>query len=112
MTGFLLTAKQKLMLCINKRLYRSHRPDWRYGYRCDWPHRRNRSYWPHRADWRNRSYWSHWPNWRYGYRRNRSYWSHWSDRCYGCRCDWAYRSHRPDRRYWSYGSHGCNRPNR
>lgn len=77
MTGFLLTAKQKLMLCINKRLY-----------------------------------WSHWPNWRYGYRRNRSYWSHWSDRCYGCRCDWAYRSHRPDRRYWSYGSHGCNRPNR
>ena len=27
MTGFLLTAKQKLMLCINKRLYRSHRPD-------------------------------------------------------------------------------------
>lgn len=37
---------------------------------------------------------------------------YWSDRCYGCRCDWAYRSHRPDRRYWSYGSHGCNRPNR
>lgn len=26
MTGFLLTAKQKLMLCINKRLYRSLRP--------------------------------------------------------------------------------------
>lgn len=26
MTGFLLTAKQKLMLCINKRLYRPDRP--------------------------------------------------------------------------------------
>lgn len=26
MTGFLLTAKQKLMLCINKRLYRANRP--------------------------------------------------------------------------------------
>ena len=25
MTGFLLTAKQKLMLCINKRLYRRYR---------------------------------------------------------------------------------------
>lgn len=31
MTGFLLTAKQKLMLCINKRLYRSDRP-----YRRNW----------------------------------------------------------------------------
>lgn len=40
------------MLCINKRLYWSYRPDWF--------HRRNRT-------------------------------------------------HRPDRRYWSYGSHGCNR---
>ena len=28
MTGFLLTAKQKLMLCINKRLYRSQRRHW------------------------------------------------------------------------------------
>ncbi len=36
MTGFLLTAKQKLMLCINKRLYRSH---WTY-----WSYRR---YWSH-----------------------------------------------------------------
>ena len=51
MTGFLLTAKQKLMLCINKRLYwanwggrpyrshRSDRPD--RGYR---PHRSHRGY--------------------------------------------------------------------
>lgn len=26
MTGFLLTAKQKLMLCINKRLYWNDKP--------------------------------------------------------------------------------------
>ena len=31
MTGFLLTAKQKLMLCINKRLYRTYRPDRQYS---------------------------------------------------------------------------------
>jgi len=30
MTGFLLTAKQKLMLCINKRLYRSYRRNGSY----------------------------------------------------------------------------------
>ena len=37
MTGFLLTAKQKLMLCINKRLYWAHRSYRRYG--CYGPHR-------------------------------------------------------------------------
>ena len=52
MTGFLLTAKQKLMLCINKRLYwtdranrgyRAIRPHWTErangGYRAIRPHR-------------------------------------------------------------------------
>ncbi len=39
MTGFLLTAKQKLMLCINKRLYRSYRPHWP-----DRPHRTHRTH--------------------------------------------------------------------
>lgn len=34
MTGFLLTAKQKLMLCINKRLYRCDRSRWK-----GWPWR-------------------------------------------------------------------------
>ena len=56
MTGFLFTAKQKLMLCINKRLYWSYRPDWRYGYRRDWPHGRNRTYWSY---WPDRRYWSY-----------------------------------------------------
>lgn len=62
MTGFLLTAKQKLMLCINKRLYRCYRP--------------HRAYWSHRGNGRNRShrtsrgirYRCNWLNWRY---RNR-----------------------------------------
>ena len=51
MTGFLLTAKQKLMLCINKRLYRAHRryrthrAHRRYG-----THRAHRRYGTHRAD--------------------------------------------------------------
>ena len=48
MTGFLLTAKQKLMLCINKRLYRCHgcyrrNRSCRYS-GCNGCYRRNRSY--------------------------------------------------------------------
>lgn len=39
MTGFLLTAKQKLMLCINKRLYGAHRSD-----RADGAHGTDRRY--------------------------------------------------------------------
>lgn len=65
MTGFLLTAKQKLMLCINKRLYRSCR--YSGCNRCYWRHRCCRSC---RC---NRTYWCHGC-----YRRNRSY------RTYGC----------------------------
>ena len=59
MTGFLLTAKQKLMLCINKRLYRcngsdgsdrSNRSDW--AERCNGPNRSDRC---NRFDWSHRS---------------------------------------------------------
>ena len=56
MTGFLLTAKQKLMLCINKRLYRSHRPNgtdrnnWSNGTdRSDWSDREQRGSWGDRC---------------------------------------------------------------
>ena len=48
MTGFLLTAKQKLMLCINKRLYRDNRV-----YRS---YRDNRVYRSHRDNRVYRSY--------------------------------------------------------
>ena len=58
MTGFLLTAKQKLMLCINKRLYRPDRPHRSDGNRrCGRRHRRYRSDRPH---WTYRSYRSDW----------------------------------------------------
>ena len=71
MTGFLLTAKQKLMLCINKRLYWCYRPDWPdrpdWCYRRDWPDRPD---WCYRRNWRNRP---DRPDW--CYRRN------WPDRC-------------------------------
>ena len=56
MTGFLLTAKQKLMLCINKRLYWAYRS-----------YRRCRPHWAHRS-----------------YRRCRPHWAHRSYRRYGC----------------------------
>ena len=51
MTGFLLTAKQKLMLCINKRLYRCDRRHGRHrSYRPHWPHRRDGCYGRHRTN--------------------------------------------------------------
>ena len=61
MTGFLLTAKQKLMLCINKRLYWCYR-----RYRCYWHEGRYRGYWAdrqpwcHRADRADRIRWGRW----------------------------------------------------
>ena len=66
MTGFLLTAKQKLMLCINKRLYR-YRGNWPNGsHRSDGSNRNrsNRSNGSYRPDgsnrlWSNRSNGSH-----------------------------------------------------
>ncbi len=103
MTGFLLTAKQKLMLCINKRLY--------------WPDRRHRAHRhrEHRPDWPDRAHRSHWPNRRHRIHRYREH-----------RPDWpggAHRSHRPDRRHrvhryrehrpdWPNGAHRSHRPNR
>ena len=54
MTGFLLTAKQKLMLCINKRLYRG---DWAH-----WADGSNRRDWAHWADGSNRRDWAHRPD--------------------------------------------------
>ena len=74
MTGFLLTAKQKLMLCINKRLYRtdrahrSHRnTGQRRAYRTDRTfrsRRNNRSYRTDRADWAYRTFRrTHWTDW-------------------------------------------------
>ena len=56
MTGFLLTAKQKLMLCINKRLYGTER--FYRGNRSNRPHRSDgteRRYGSHRAQRRNRN---------------------------------------------------------
>lgn len=44
MTGFLLTAKQKLMLCINKRLY--------------WAYRTNRTQGRHGCNRPDRNHWS------------------------------------------------------
>ena len=94
MTGFLLTAKQKLMLCINKRLYwrdRGHRRGWSCrGY---WSHRGHGSHRGHRRDRTCRRYGSHRP-----YRC-----------CGGCRGHWG---HRRNRYYRRDGRDWCNRPHR
>ena len=53
MTGFLLTAKQKLMLCINKRLYRTcGRRRNNRSYRTDRTHRAYRTF--------RRTHWTDW----------------------------------------------------
>lgn len=72
MTGFLLTTKQKLMLCINKRLYRADWTHRRYGRSRSQHNRSNRRYRCYRSHWRYRPNWADWTYWaNRRYRANR-----------------------------------------
>ena len=111
MTGFLLTAKQKLMLCINKRRYWTDRTDWRHWtnrpYRTDWSHRRDWGYWRHRtgrANWVNWRDWTHWANWRdWTHRTDRADWHDWTHRA-----NWRDWTHWANWRDWTHWANWVN----